>query len=266
LTELQSELTFIRFLRAGILLAALIVVPATAICWNMIPKDFFGNDHYDQATSLYDQTTCLSPTLEKPENLHSDYEPVPELPETSSPTPLIHPIPSISSTHLIPSTSPSFSSSPNFLSKPYAPKSHKYEYELKPQEMISEQNAAIKTMGGIDEKTFEQSIPNSFNNKSAIVLVAESSEPVRKVNYSADYRTPAVVPQQSFPVLENQLKQLGAKYYRLEKWGSRGELFRFSCYVSPSEPYQYQKYFQAIDTDELKVMESVIEEIKRWKK
>jgi hypothetical protein len=264
LTELQSELTFIRFLRAGILLAALIVVPATAVCWNMIPKDFFGNDQYDQTNSLHNQTInqtiCQPPTLEKSENFHSDNKPVPELPPTFA---------------LNPPSSLSFSSSPDFLSKPYEPKPKTHEYELKPQEMVPEHNTVIRTMGGIDEKTdektFEQSIPNSFTNKSAIILAAASSEPMRNANYSkvndsADYRTTATAPQQSFPVLENQLKQLGAKYYRLEKWGSRGELFRFSCYVSPSEPYRYQKYFQAIDSDELKVMESVIEEIKRWKK
>jgi hypothetical protein len=231
---------FIRFLRAGILLAALIVVPATAVCWNMIPKDFLGDDQYDQ-------TNSLPPPLKEPESLHANNESATELPTTSS---------------------PSFPLSPIFSSEPNESKSHKLKsYELKPSAMISEQNALIKTMGGTDEKTLEQPIPNSFNNKdSAIVLAAEPSEPIRNVNYFVDHRTTATVPQQSFPVLENQLKQLGAKYYRLEKWGSRGELFRFSCYVSPSEPYQYQKYFQAIDTDELKVMESVIEEIKRWKK
>ncbi|MDR2706495.1 MAG: hypothetical protein LBC02_12010 [Planctomycetaceae bacterium] len=246
MTELQSELTFIRFLRAGILLAALIVVPATAVCWNMIPKDFLGDDQYSQTTSLHNQATALPSTLEKPESFHSSNESATELPTTSS---------------------LSFPLSPVFLSESYESKPHKSKsYESKPPAIIPEQNVSIKTMGGTNEKTLEQPIPNSFNNKSAIVLAAEPSEPIRNVNYSVDYRTTATVPQQSFSVLENQLKQLGAKYYRLEKWGSRGELFRFSCYVSPSEPYQYQKYFQAIDTDELRVMESVIEEIKRWKK
>ncbi|MDR0610761.1 MAG: hypothetical protein LBG58_11670 [Planctomycetaceae bacterium] len=257
MTELQSELTFIRFLRAGILLAALIVVPATAVCWNMIPKDFLGEDQYNPPTSPHDQAIYIPPTLEKSENLHADNESDTELPTTSS---------------------LSFPPSPVFFQEPYqepykskprqSPNRQSNSYESKPQAMIPEQNASIKTMGGTDERTWEQPIPNSFhiNNKSAIVLAAESSERIRRVNYSVDHRTTAAGLQQSFPVLENQLKQLGAKYYRLEKWGSRGELFRFSCYVSSSEPYQYQKYFQAIDSDELRVMESVIEEIKRWKK
>jgi hypothetical protein len=71
--------------------------------------------------------------------------------------------------------------------------------------------------------------------------------------------------QQDFQSLERRLKALGAKYYRLEKWGNRGELFRFSCFVSPPEPYHYEKYFQIIGSDELRVMESIIEKIEQWK-
>jgi hypothetical protein len=94
-----------------------------------------------------------------------------------------------------------------------------------------------------------------------IVLAAESAP-----KYSAGHQMSESSSRQNFPMLESRLKQLGAKYYRLEKWGNRGELFRFSCYVAPPGPYQYQKYFQAIDSDELRVMECVIEDIKRWKK
>ncbi|MDR1269565.1 MAG: hypothetical protein LBK82_08575 [Planctomycetaceae bacterium] len=228
LTESQTKLTFIHFLRAGILLATLIVVPAMAVCWNMIPKDFWENDQYDKN----DQTTWISSASEQseqPENSRSGEELT------------------VESVVELPATSPPF-----LLSRP--------------QEDVRGQNTAIKTMGGTNDKTSEQPIPNSFNNKSSITLAAEPSEQIQKENYFAEQQTTEILPQRNFPILESQLKQLGAKYYRLEKWGSRGELFRFSCYVSPSDSYQYQKYFQAIDSDELRVMESVIEEIKRWKK
>ncbi|MDR2757529.1 MAG: hypothetical protein LBC20_17705 [Planctomycetaceae bacterium] len=220
MTELQTELTFTHFLRAGILLATLIVVPATAVCWNMIPKDFWENDQYDQ-------TTWISSASEQPESSHAGKEPVKEVPTISSPF---------------------------FLSRP--------------QEEVHRQNIVIKTMGGTNDKTSEQPIPSSFPKESSIALAVEPepSELISEENDFTNHTTIETSPQRNFPILETQLKQLGAKYYRLEKWGSRGELFRFSCYVSPSEPYQYQKYFQAIDSDELRVMESVIEEIKRWKK
>jgi len=70
---------------------------------------------------------------------------------------------------------------------------------------------------------------------------------------------------QDFASLELHLKSLGATYYRLEKWGSRGELFRFSCFVTPSEPYAYEKHFQAIGDDAVATMRSVIAEIETWK-
>ena len=73
-------------------------------------------------------------------------------------------------------------------------------------------------------------------------------------------------PPQHFESLALHLKMLGATYYRLEKWGNRGELFRFSCFVAPSESYSYEKHFQAIGADAVTVMQSVIAEIEQWKK
>jgi hypothetical protein len=218
LTESQTELTFIHFLRAGVLLATLIIVPAAAVCWNMIPKDFWENNQYDQ-------TTWISSASEQLENSYSSEKTVNEVPTINSPF---------------------------FLSRP--------------QEETHRPNPLIKTMGGINDKTSEQQIPSSFQEESSITLTADPPEQIQEENNFNNHPKTEILPQRNFLILENQLKQLGAKYYRLEKWGSRGELFRFSCCVSPSEPYQYQKYFQAIDSDELRVMESVIEEIKHWKK
>ena len=78
--------------------------------------------------------------------------------------------------------------------------------------------------------------------------------------------SPGIAPQRSFPILEDELQALGATRYRLEKWGNRGELFRFSCYVTSTEPYNFQKLFQEIDSDEIRAMERVITKIKVWRK
>jgi hypothetical protein len=72
-------------------------------------------------------------------------------------------------------------------------------------------------------------------------------------------------PAHDFTSLVERLKVLGATYYKLQKWGNRGELFHFSCTVSPSEFYAYEKYFQAIGTDEIAVMQEVIADIEQWK-
>ncbi|GHT12979.1 hypothetical protein FACS1894170_08420 [Planctomycetales bacterium] len=71
--------------------------------------------------------------------------------------------------------------------------------------------------------------------------------------------------QQNFQALEEHLKLLGAKTCKLEKWGSRGNLFRFSCLVTSPGAYRYEKQFQAIGADEMNVMRTVIEEIEHWK-
>lgn len=77
--------------------------------------------------------------------------------------------------------------------------------------------------------------------------------------------SPTAASPQDFESLEIRLKALGATYYRLEKWGNRGELFRFSCFVTPSGPYSYEKHFQAIGADAITTMRSVMNEIETWK-
>jgi hypothetical protein len=250
LTELQSESTLIHLIRACILLAALIIVPAAAVCWNLIPKDFFENGDYEQppATSadLAGNSEKMAESEESGEKFSNN-----EFAEESAATP-----------------SALFAA---------------------PQNGTALENPNIKLMGGTKENSVDSPIPNSFENQSAIALAATPAEPAPK--YSTEFspehsihsvnssqsspsvpsapsfnaRTIELSSPQNFPMLESQLKQLGAKYYRLEKWGNRGELFRFSCYVTPSGPYQYQKYFQAIDSDELRVMGIVIDDIKQWK-
>lgn len=127
-----------------------------------------------------------------------------------------------------------------------------------------EDSGAIKRMGGNVPDSRDVRIPSAFEHQS-VVLAAQNAEVAPKT--AQTYVPNAVTSHdaRNFPSLENRLKLLGAKYYRLEKWGSSGDLFRFSCYVSAVGPHRYQKHFQAIDTDELRVMESVIREIEQWK-
>lgn len=61
-----------------------------------------------------------------------------------------------------------------------------------------------------------------------------------------------------------ELERLGAQYYRLEKWGDDGNLYRLSCLVSPPGMSHYQKHFQAIDNDGAKVLAQVIAQITQW--
>ena len=62
-----------------------------------------------------------------------------------------------------------------------------------------------------------------------------------------------------------RLEALGSTYYKIEKWGNRGELFRVSCFVALSENPSHTKHFQAIGADVITVMQTVIADIERWR-
>jgi len=102
---------------------------------------------------------------------------------------------------------------------------------------------------------------------SATAFVPEPAipPPVPKVAAEVPSTVPLPSPQ-DYESLAQHLKALGATYYRLEKWGNRGELFRFSCFVTPPEPYSYEKHFQAIGADAVMTMRSVIAEIETWRR
>lgn len=70
----------------------------------------------------------------------------------------------------------------------------------------------------------------------------------------------------AFSQLESTLhKQLGATSSRLETWGVQGKLYRYSCYVaSPRGPQEIQKHFQAIESDPLQALKTVVAEVQRW--
>ena len=96
---------------------------------------------------------------------------------------------------------------------------------------------------------------------------AASDVSIQQVSWErSQSQLPLAQSPQNFELLEQHLKSLGATYYRLEKWGNRGELFRFSCFVAPSEAPSYEKHFQGIGADAIMVMRSVIGEIEMWKK
>jgi hypothetical protein len=102
-----------------------------------------------------------------------------------------------------------------------------------------------------------------FRQENAPVPTHWDSQNVTVQQVSWEH-SPATPPQ-DFEALEFRLKSLGATYYKLEKWGNRGELFRFSCFVASSDGYTYEKHFQSIGSDVVTVMQTVIADIERWK-
>ena len=76
---------------------------------------------------------------------------------------------------------------------------------------------------------------------------------------------PPTASSRDFESLGLRLEALGATYYKVEKWGNRGELFRVSCFVALSENHSHTKHFQAIGSDVVTVMQTVIADIERWR-
>ena len=105
-----------------------------------------------------------------------------------------------------------------------------------------------------------------------LASVASQNPPIQ--NHWAPHNTaiqqvswehPRTESQPDFESLEIRLKALGATYYKLEKWGNRGELFRFSCFVALADNHLHTKHFQTIGSDVVTVMQTVITDIERWK-
>lgn len=262
--EIRQESSLVHFLRAVVLIAALVAVPGTAVCWNLIPKDVF-QDVFRKEKSWDDSNS--------PDHLGSSAI---ETSGENGPTdPLDH---KISNTPSPLEHAEQASASPSELFSHDLLLSERSSSDVLPslKQLPDHDNGGIKTMSHAgDDQTTVQTIPADFSlaetgtvdpavwNQSNNLQLVETNA---SVSYPGEQAIQSPSPNgDGFPALEKELKSLGAKYYRLEKWGSRGDLFRFSCYVTPAASYQYQKYFQAIDSDELRVMRRVVEDIKLWK-
>lgn len=76
---------------------------------------------------------------------------------------------------------------------------------------------------------------------------------------------PAEVATAEFSALEDRLRELGATHYRLETWGSNGELYRFRAMVAVGARSTHNRYFEASDIVPLKAAERVVAQVERWR-
>jgi len=224
--EHSNESPLIRLLRAAVLLGTMILIPGVAVCWNLLPKQRHGSENVIEAPPTDDPVTGEQETSDDDDSSSSLSQP-----------------PVLQAAPIRMECEPTLESNP--ATGPV------------PLPLSPTPDGPIKTMSWEEEsRTMTVSVPLTLEEPNT------SSMPVMPTIIPVS----GVAPQRSFPLLESELHTLGATRYRLEKWGSRGELFRFSCYVASSEPYHYQKLFQEIDSDEIRVMERVIDDIKSWRK
>ncbi|MDR2345694.1 MAG: hypothetical protein LBE18_06475 [Planctomycetaceae bacterium] len=212
--------------RSGVLILVLILLPAVAVCWNMIPKNIFWKEK-------------VNSVVQNDKNDPSGYVQIDQLDTNDSDSVWL-----------------------------------KSSIPLNADPLLNDAlsgNADILSSGGVRDQ-------NSFGGDSDIVRFIPMT-PLKPQENSVSNRmlgdnTNRLKRQRDFAEIVAELQNLGATYYCLEKWGNQGELFRFRCYVNPNgvpnngsqqNSYKYQKFFQHIDNDQIRVMEHVIDEIKMWK-
>lgn len=64
--------------------------------------------------------------------------------------------------------------------------------------------------------------------------------------------------------IEQRLRQLGASYYLLERWGHRRSLYRFQCRMPLKDDPNHYTQFQAIEDQPLRAMQDVLRRIEAW--
>jgi hypothetical protein len=67
-----------------------------------------------------------------------------------------------------------------------------------------------------------------------------------------------------FVYTQERLQKLGATYYLLESWGGGQQSYRFYCKMAVGGNPNYTRYFEAVETDPLRAMSRVLEQVESW--
>ncbi|MDR1484213.1 MAG: hypothetical protein LBT09_05275 [Planctomycetaceae bacterium] len=259
-----------QIIRSVVLLSVLIFLPVIAVCWNMLPKDVFQKKEKTDSVSVaqnnpdnikntaFNEQPNKTKTPENRKNIkNNDSESV--WLESSIP---LRVDPLISGS--LPDDSPSdkinvagSSANNRVLNSPTTLPSNSSSSSNSPSNSQPDQLSVGSDFVRFMPMTPLPSLSNSPSSASGGGSIVVSG-------------------QRDFSEIVKELQQLGATYYCLEKWGNQGELFRFRCYVNPqnntadntgNQPNnsKYQRFFQHIGNDQIRVMEHVIGEIKNWK-
>ncbi len=68
-----------------------------------------------------------------------------------------------------------------------------------------------------------------------------------------------------FHQAEMRLRELGATHYMLESWGPDNNRYRFVCQMAVAGGAGMSKYFQAIEDDPWRAMDSVLRQVEDWR-
>jgi hypothetical protein len=68
-----------------------------------------------------------------------------------------------------------------------------------------------------------------------------------------------------FTWMERRLRDYGATYYLLETWVNEGERYRFICRMALANNPGHTRNFESTDTDPLRAMGRVVEQVEAWR-
>jgi len=240
-----SESPIITFVRGITLLAVLVALPGIAICWNHLPKDLWsetvpsstkqkvGKTQYclQDSASVFDSPSAFgsSSAFDSTNMFNREFDRSPQSASVFAPESIY-----------------------SALQEPLVLPKTRMEF---PGASVAAQNLPTQSHWTPHGAVMHDTVAHN----TAIQQVSWEHSPVTQ---------PVTLPQaqpQDFESLGLRLKALGATYYKIEKWGNRGEFFRVSCFVALSENHSHTKYFQAIGTDAITVMQTVIADIERWR-
>jgi hypothetical protein len=77
--------------------------------------------------------------------------------------------------------------------------------------------------------------------------------------------TSVASPSDPYSRMLDRLRQLGATYYLLECWGDQKREYRFYCRMAIGGNSQYWRPFWAIDTDPIRAMTQVLQQVESWR-
>ena len=123
--------------------------------------------------------------------------------------------------------------------------------------------------------SYETPVGGNPNRGQAIAMVAPAGGPGRIPNHaptSSQSRSgpaaaggPPLPGTDWFSWTQQRLRELGATYYLLETWGRNGELYRFHCKMAIAGNQDYNRHFEATDSDAARAMQAVLRQVEAWR-
>jgi len=90
------------------------------------------------------------------------------------------------------------------------------------------------------------------------------TSPARSSAPATELATPPTFAERVEPMLV-KLRQLGAAEYAMERWGARGELYRFRCEMPLTASNAMTQQFEAVAADPQATVEQVVAEVTSWR-